>query len=290
MRAGARVHAFPDSARFGQRLARSLGVGCARVAVRHFPDGESLVRVRLPAGQHAILVRSLHQPNDKLVETLLAADALRRAGARRVTLVAPYLPYMRQDAVFAPGEALSQRVVGDCLARAFDRILTLEAHLHRTRRLGAITRGRAHSLSAAPVLARWVRRAAHGSLVVGPDEESEPWVRAIARAAGARWVVGSKDRLGDHHVRIRLPHLPATTHAVLVDDIASSGGTLAEAARALRRGGVRAVDALVVHPLFAPGALARIRAAGVRRVLSCDTIPHPTNAITTAALLAAALR
>ncbi len=83
--------------------------------------------------------------------------------------------------------------------------------------------------------------------------------------------------------------LPAAARAVIVDDIASSGGTLVEAARALRRGGLRKIDALVVHPLLAQGAEARIRAAGVRRLLSCDTIPHRTNAIAVAPLLAEAL-
>lgn len=283
------VHAFSDSEAFGRRLARAAGLGYARVAVHRFPDGESLVRVRAPAGTHAFLVRSLHDPNAKLVETLLAADALRRAGARSVTLVAPYLPYMRQDTVFRAGEPISQRVVGECLGRAFDGVLTLQAHLHRTPRLGDVIRGRARSLSAAPALADWVRRSARGSLVVGPDEESEPWVRAIARAAGTSWVVGTKDRLGDHTVRISFPPLPRAAHAVIVDDIASSGGTLAETAHALRRAGVRRIDALVVHPLFGPGALARVRAAGVRRVLSCDTIPHRTNSIAAAPLMAAAL-
>jgi ribose-phosphate pyrophosphokinase len=195
---------------------------------------------------------------------------------------------MRQDAVFAPGEPVSQRVVGSALARAFDRVLTLHAHLHRTPRLAQVLRG-GQSLSAAPVLAAWVARAAPGALVVGPDEESAPCVRAIARAAGCPWVVGRKQRLGDHRVRIRFGALPATGHAVLVDDIASSGGTLAMAARALRTRGIPRMDALVVHPIFAPGALGRIRRAGVRRILSCDTVPHPSNAIRTAPLLAAAL-
>jgi ribose-phosphate pyrophosphokinase len=285
-----RVHAFPDSEGFGRRLARATGSGCTSLAIHRFPDGESLIRVRRPVGRHALLVRSLHDPNPKLVEVLLAADALRRAGARRVTLVAPYLGYMRQDAVFRCGEPISQRVMGEMLGRGFDGVVTLQAHLHRTTRLGDVVAGRARSVSAAPALAAWVRRAGRGCMVVGPDEESESWVRAIARAADVPWVIGRKERLGDRRVRIRFPPLPAARRAAVVDDIASSGGTLAEAARVLHARGIRTVDALVVHPLFGAGALARVRAAGVRRLVSCDTVPHPTNAIPIARLLAAALR
>jgi ribose-phosphate pyrophosphokinase len=283
------IHAFADTARFAGRLADALGAAVVPVDLHHFPDGESRVRVHVPVARHAVLVRSLHDPNAKLVETVLAADALRRAGARRVTLVAPYLPYMRQDAVFAPGEPISQRVIGACLGHAFDGVLTVEAHLHRIDRLDAVIAGHARALTAAPVLAQWVRRTGRDCVVVGPDAESEPWVRAIARAGGTPWLIGQKERLQDRTVRIRFPCRPLQRRAVIVDDIASSGATLAAAARALRRLGAQTVDAVAVHAIFAPGALRRIHAAGVRRLVSCDTIPHPTNAIRCAPLVAAAL-
>lgn len=280
------VHVFPDSEIFGKQFAHVAGLAQKPVALHHFPDGETLVRVYAPPGRHAVLVRSLHQPNSKLVETLLAADALRRAGAHKVTLVAPYLPYMRQDAVFTPGEPISQYVIGDCLHRAFDRVLTVEAHLHRTMRLSDVISPRAKSYSAAPVIARWIRDIEPKALIVGPDGESEPWIRSIARAAKCPWVVGAKQRLGDNRVAIHFSALPTAARAVLVDDIASSGATLSAAARALRRAGFSTVDAAVVHAIFTPGAQTRISRAGVRHLVSCDTIPHPTNAIPVASLLA----
>ncbi len=286
------VHAFDDARRFGAALARATGSPLRRVRVHRFPDGESRVRVRAPLGASAVLVRSLDAPDAKLVETLLAADALRRAGAPRVTLVAPYLPYMRQDAVFEPGDAISQRVVGDLLGRGFDRVVTVEAHLHRIRRLGEVFPCPARSLAAAPAVAAWLRRAAPNALVVGPDEESAPWVRAIARAAGAPWLVATKRRLGDARVRVELPPLPSRSErqsAVIVDDIAASGATLAATARALRRVGAQRVWVIVVHALFAAGALARIERAGATRVVSCDTVVHRSNAIRVAPLVARAL-
>ena len=282
------VHALRDSARFARRLARSLNASFAAVRTHPFPDGETLVRVTHNIGVEAILVQSFNDPDRKLMPALLAADALRRAGASRVTLVAPYLAYMRQDRVFRSGEPISQRVFGQCLGRAFDRVLTVEAHLHRTHRLSDVT-GRARSLSAAPAIARWLVRRGGSAIAVGPDEESEPWIRAVARAAGVRWVVGLKQRLGDRRVRVRLPELPRGARAVVIDDIASSGATIAAAVRALRKRGVRTVDAVVVHAIFAPGALDLIRRAGARSVVSCDTVQHPTNKIQCAPLVSAAL-
>lgn len=281
------LHTFADTARFGRRLARESGLPSSPVRVHRFPDGESLVRVARPVGRDAYLVRSLHDPNGKLVETLLAADALRRAGARTVSLIAPYLPYMRQDAVFRPGEPVSQRAIGDWLSRAFDAVLTVEAHLHRVATLGEVIR-RGRSLSAASAIAGWLGRRPE-TVVVGPDAESRPWIEAIARLAGTDAIVATKRRRGDRKVAVRIPRLPAAIRAVIVDDIASTGATLAATARALRRAGAGIVDAVVVHPIFAPDAHRRIHAAGVRRIVSCDTIPHATNAISVAPIIAGAI-
>jgi ribose-phosphate pyrophosphokinase len=282
------LHLFPDTGSLGRALARRLRMPAAALRVHRFPDGESLPRAASPVGRHAVLVRSLPDPNTKLVEVLLAADALRRAGARRVTLVAPYFPYLRQDAVFEPGEPVSARVVGEMLAGAFERVLAVEAHLHRLALLSDVAPGR--SLSAAPALGAFARRLGRDTLLVGPDSESARWVRAVARRAGLGFVIGDKRRIGDRRVRVSLPPVPRCGRALVLDDVASSGATLAATVRALRRAGLREVSAAVVHAVFAPGAEARVRAAGVDRLVSCDTVPHATNAISVAPLLAEALR
>jgi ribose-phosphate pyrophosphokinase len=286
----AAVHYFDDAADLARPLARRLGVGARLVDVHRFPDGESRVRVRPSGGRSAVLVRRLDDPNDKLFEVLLAVDALRRSGVRRVAFVAPYLPYMRQDRVFVSGDAISQRVLGRVLGEAVDRLITLEPHLHRIHRLEEVFPCAADALPAAPLLAGWCRSLGAGTLVVGPDEESEPWTRGIAEAAGLPFVVGAKRRTGDRRVRVTLPPLPRARRAVLVDDIASTGVTLAAAARALRQSGVSRVEAAVVHAIFAKGAATTLRRAGIERVVSCDTVVHPTNAITTARWLAEAVR
>lgn len=284
------IHAFPECAGYARGIARALGCGVSAVKTHRFPDGEALVRVAPSIGPRAILVRSLNDPDGKTFEVLLAADALRRAGARSVILAAPYLPYMRQDAVFRRGEPISQQVLGGVLGRAFDGVLTVAPHLHRVRSLAEVVPCEARAISAAPALARWAPSLGQDWLVAGPDEESSELVRSVAEQAGLRWIAGRKTRLGDRNVRVRFPSFPAVERALVIDDIASSGVTIASSAKALKRAGVKTVYAAVVHAIFAGGALSAIREGGVSKVFSCDTVAHRSNAIPTAPLVAAAIR
>lgn len=285
------VLGFPDYRDQARRLAVAAGLPHAEVALHRFPDGES--RVRLPATLpgHVILCRSLDRPNDKLVELELAAATALQLGATRLTLVAPYLCYMRQDIAFHAGEAVSQRIIGELLARRFDTVITVDPHLHRTRSLAAaIPVRRAVALSAAPVMAEHLRGHDDSPLLIGPDEESAQWVAAIALPAGLDHVVARKRRLGDRSVAVELPDRDYRGRAiVLVDDVVSTGETLCDAARGLSARGARSVDALVTHALFAPGTTDRLREAGIRQVVSSDSIAHASNAMPLASLLAGAL-
>jgi ribose-phosphate pyrophosphokinase len=284
------LHCFEDSRALASGLAERLGARCRPIEVRRFPDEESLVRVESEGARRAIVVRSLDRPDRKILELLFTVDALRRRGVRELVLVAPYLAYMRQDRVFRSGEAVSQQVVGGLLGAAFDEILTIEAHLHRIRALDEVFPCRARSISAAPVIADWCRRGYHDGLLVGPDAESEPWVKAVAERSGLPWIVCEKRRHGDREVEITLPELPEPRErAIVIDDIASSGATLAAVTRALHDRGIRRVEAVVAHAIFGPGAEERMHAAGLAKIFSTDTLPHPSNAIRVADLLATQL-
>ncbi len=273
------IHCFADCRALGRRVARRSGALCQRFEEHRFPDGETLLRVKGTPGRRALVLRSLHDPNTKLIEVVLAADALRRAGATTVGLIAPYLPYMRQDILFHPGQPISQRAIGEMLGHAFDEVWTVEAHLHRIDRLSEVFPCKAHSIPAAQALAKWVAKRPCPDLLVGPDEESLPWIRDLGELSGIPWVVGHKRRAGDIRVLVSLPSGIKARRALIIDDIASSGGTIATTARGLRKAGVEQIDAAVVHAIFARGALERIRRAGVERIVSCDSVPHESNAI-----------
>lgn len=285
-------HAFPESDAIARGLAAVVGGEVTPVDIHRFPDGESRIRVASSSPERAVVVCSLNDPNSKLFDVLLAADALRRRDVRHLSLIAPYLGYMRQDCAFNQGEAVSQQVMGAVLGAAFDQVVTAEAHLHRIRALSEVFPCRATSISAAPAIAEWLQRGGESGVVVGPDSESAPWVHAIGERAGLETLVCRKRRSGDRQVVVESPATsgPKREVAWIVDDIASSGATLEAAARALRELGFRRVNAIVVHALFEAGTPERIRAAGVETMVSTDSIPHPTNAIPIAPLLGGALQ
>lgn len=279
---------FDDSAALGAGLADALGRAVAGVEIHHFPDRESRVRVPPSLPERVIFCRSLDDPNAKLVELMLAAAGARDAGARHLTLVAPYLCYMRQDTAFSPGEVVSQRVIGAFLAGQFDALVTVDPHLHRTANLtDAVPAATTLAVCAAPVVGAFLRERCPDAVLLGPDAESRQWVSTAATAAGLDFAVAAKTRHDDRDVSIDLPERTwMGTHVVLVDDVASSGRTLAQTALALYAAGAARVDAVVTHALFAGDALAVVEAAGIRQLWSSDTIAHPSNAFSLAPTLA----
>lgn len=287
------IQSLPSSSPDAARLAARLGIPLHEIAIHEFPDGEIRVTAA-PAAPITILYASLDHPNEKLIALMFAAEALRRGGAKRLVLLAPYLCYMRQDAAFRTGEAISQRVIGPLLARYVDRVVTVDAHLHRTPDIGAVLPGiEADNLSAMPAIADALRRTGidPATVVVGPDAESLPWVSRLAGRLGLAHAVAQKNRRGDRSVEIAFPDkaILAGRPALIVDDIVSSGGTLMACARALTAAGAVTVDAVVTHALF-PEALCReMASSGIRSIRSTHSVPHSTNAIALDGLFAEAL-
>jgi ribose-phosphate pyrophosphokinase len=288
------VHAFPDQTAEAQRLASALRAPLAIVDVHTFPDGEIVPRVPPPA-RTTIVYRSLHQPNIKLVELLLAADAWRRNGVQQLVLVAPYLPYMRQDTAFNIGEPISQRVVASLLDAAFDRIVTVDPHLHRTASLAELfpTCVCTH-LFGADALASYLRASplAPETLVVGPDIESGPWVRRIAEPLGLGYATFSKQRRGDGDVDLRMPadFSPADRPVLLVDDICSTGGTLRGATALLKSSGSGPVTIFVTHALGGADVADSLSQAGAAGFIATDSCPNPAGKVHLAELLAQAVK
>jgi len=270
----------------GQGLLQGLihKVDCEpeEVERRQFPDGESYVRLKTPVeGRDVMLLCSLDGPDTKTLPLLFAADAARNQGAKSVGLVAPYLAYMRQDRAFQSGEAITSATYARVLSDSFDWLVTVDPHLHRYDSLNAIYSIPSIAATAAKPIAEWIAANVQQPYLVGPDIESAQWVNEIAKLAKAPATVFRKERHSDLDVRIEETKaiIPTSATPVVVDDIASSARTMAEAVKILRDRGLPAPICIVVHPLFAGDAYQRLLEAGPAAVVSTNSVKHPSNAI-----------
>ncbi|PZQ85435.1 MAG: phosphoribosylpyrophosphate synthetase [Ancylobacter novellus] len=282
---------LPGSETFARHLTEAGGWELGTVDTRRFPDGETYVRILSDVADRPVdFVCTLARPDDGFLRLVFAADAARSLGAREVTLVAPYLAYMRQDRCFLPGEAVTSKTFARLVSSTFNRLVTVDPHLHRYPALSALYSIPAETLHAAPLLADWIAAEVEKPLIIGPDEESEQWVSAIAARIGAPHAVLRKTRHGDRSVDVELPDLSQWSglRPVLVDDIASSGDTLVEAACKLPLQGFARPICAVIHGLFAEGSYERLLIVA-DRIVSSDSVLHASNAIHLAPLIAVTL-
>ena len=247
------LFALPGSDGFASRLASALGGDVGQVLLRDFPDGESYLRVETnPTSRHVAIVATLDNPNEKTLPLIFLADALRDLGATRVGLVAPYLSYMRQDARFRPGEAITSRSFAALMSNHVDWLLTVDPHLHRYAALSDVYAIPATAVHVATDLGMWIAANIDSPFIIGPDAAS---------------------------------HTP-----VLVDDIISTGQTMVAAIHHLRQQGANAPICLAVHAVFANDAYGKLRSAGASGGVTTNTVTHASNCIDVVPAIARELR
>lgn len=282
-----------DNRKLGRALAHHLDLELGQLCWRHFPDGESYVRLDTPCCERDVIVLcSFNQPDKKLLPLCFLADLLHEQGARQLGLVAPYLAYLRQDTRFHPGEAISSRTFARVLSGFFDWLITIDPHLHRYHSLDDIYQLKGISLSASPVIAKWIEKHLERPLLIGPDMESAAWIEDLAGALACPYLILEKERLGDHQVSLQLPDLECLSKytPVLVDDICSSGTTLMEVAEQLQLRELPEPVAIVVHGLFSGRAWERLQQSRIRQLISCNSVPHSSNRIDISGLITEQLR
>lgn len=280
---------FPPQRALTEAMASPLGARIGRLDWRRFPDGESLVSIDESLRDSDVaIVASLHHPDEMALALRFAAATAREFGARSIGLIAPYLAYMRQDKRFHAGEAVSAPLFARFLEESFDWLVTVDPHLHRNPQLSRLYRIPAKRVATAPLVADWIRDNIHNAIVIGPDSESDQWVSDIAHRAGVPYQVLNKIRRGDRDVEVSLPDIDAARGRtpVIVDDIVSSGRTAIETLGHLKRLGLPATVCVAIHAVFAQDAYEQLLAAGAARVVSTDSVTHPSNTISIAELLA----
>lgn len=276
------VFHLEEDEKFAHEFANALHWKQGVVEFHSFPDGECSVQLQSRVKEADIyLVANLHHPNEKLIKLIFFAETVRANGANRLILIAPYLAYLRLDEIRQTGQGLTSRYFARVISEYFDRIITIDPHLHRYRNLSEIYMIASLVVAAAPAIANWIWRHVENPLIIGPDEESEQWIKAIAHEANLPYVIFKKKRYSDLEVSISAPLMKEYRERtpVMVDDIISTASTMIQGIKVLTSSGMQHPICIGVHAIFAEGALTRLEQAGAVKIVTCNTVPHATNAI-----------
>jgi ribose-phosphate pyrophosphokinase len=258
-----------------EAIAAYMNLPLTRASIRRFADMEIFVEIHENVrGEDVFVIQSTSYPaNDNLMELLVTLDALKRASARRVTAVIPYYGYARQDRKSGSRTPISAKLVANMITAAgADRVLTMDLHAGQIQGFFDIP---TDNLVAAPVFTRDIKEKFAGSdmIIVSPDVGGVVRARAIARRLDADLAIIDKrrERAGVSEVMNIIGDVKGR-RCVLIDDIVDSAGTLCNAAEALMEAGAASASAYVTHGVLSGGAVARVSAAPLERLITTDTI------------------
>ncbi len=286
------IIAGTDSTSIAKKLAKQIKAEYSELQVSSFPDGELKIRYPIDvSGKNVIIINGMiPNPNKNLLESVFAIHTAKQLGAEKVTFVAPYLAYMRQDKQFKPGDCISAKVMAKLLDCA-DKVIAIDPHLHRIHRLQDIFRTKAKSVSADPVLAEYIKKNHPKAIIIGPDIESSQWAKTIADSIGQESMILLKKRYSSTKVRIVVHGDPKKfkgRDVVIVDDIISTGHTMIEPIKQLKKFGAKKITCVGVHGVLVENALKKLKKLGVQ-VITTNTIENPTTKIDVSPIIIGAL-
>lgn len=274
------------------KIQKQTNIKLGNFTLRQFPDGETYLKLSDNiANKNIILFFSLNNPNNKIADLLFFAQTCKQQGANHVGLVAPYLCYMRQDQQFNPGEAVTSKFFAKFISDNFDWLITVDPHLHRYKSMHEIYSIPSKIVPAATKIACWIKDNLANPILIGPDQESEQWVKKIADLAKIEYTILTKQRLSDTIVKISIPNpqLLSNKQPVIVDDIISTGNTLLKTIEHLKTLNTMPPICIGVHAIFANDAYDKLIQAGAVKIITCNTIKHQSNLIDLSDLLADAV-
>ncbi|HEX6988274.1 MAG TPA: ribose-phosphate pyrophosphokinase [Bacillota bacterium] len=271
-------NATPDLAR---EIAEHLGTTLGEIEVDRFSNGEVRVIVNESVrGADVFVVQSTCEPvNDALMELLIMIDAFRRASARRITAVIPFYGYARQDRKTRGREPITAKLVANLIATAgADRVLSMDLHAGQIQGFFDIP---VDHLTAVPLLSQYLVQKDLGDIVVvSPDPGGVTRARNMADRLGFSFAIIDKRRPAPNVAEVmNVIGAVDNKHAVLIDDMIDTAGTVAEGARVLRELGARSVYVAATHPVLSGPSLERLEAAPIQEVIVTNTIPIDRNRI-----------
>jgi ribose-phosphate pyrophosphokinase len=265
--------------RLARALAAKLGTSLGALEIDRFPDGELHVAIHQSVRGHDVyLIQPTSPPVARhLLELFLVADAAHRAGAARLTAVIPYLGYARQNRRVSGREAVGARLVAELLAAGglIQRVVAVELHSPAIEGFFGVP---LEHLSAVPTLVESVRSSvAENGVIVAPDLGAAKLAERYAKALGLPVAMVHKSRLSGSEVNVRSITGNVRGRApIIVDDMISTGGTVAAAIESLLAGGSEPhISVVASHGLFVGPAVGRLRAAPLKRIVVTDSVGVP---------------
>jgi len=276
-----------------QKIAKKLKVSYSDLKVKKFPDNEIGVRfMNNVKGKAVVLIQSFYgNVNDCVVEVLFAAETAKDLGAKNVILVAPYFPYLRKDKRYESGECISCKAIAGIISKSLDRVYVIDPHLHKGIKLSKLFSIKALQLTSNPYIVDYIKRNIKNPLIVGPDKGSLEMVKVISGKLKCKYMIMEKKRISGSKVKVRLNKKIDLNekNIVIVDDIISTGNTILESAKALKKLGVKKFNCIVAHGVLVEKALEKLRKANVK-VVTTNTIPNKAAKIDVSHLISQALK
>ena len=274
-------------------VAKYLHTDFIMLNSRKFPDGEKYLRVlddKIEGNSYLVIQSMYKTPDEYLMEYFFILDVLKSNGAKEIVSFIPYFAYARQDCEFNPGEPISFKIVARLIEQAgTDKIYTFDPHLHRIKSLSEVFTIPAYNISILPTVVRYIldNYALDDPVLIGPDAESEQWTKMAAQETELDYDVLEKVRYGDYEVEIRPRELDISDrNIILIDDIISTGRTMAETIMMLKDQGANNIYIGTAHPILIGDALVNLYKAGANFVVGSDSIPSPVSFVKCAPIIA----
>jgi ribose-phosphate pyrophosphokinase len=259
-----------------QKISKMIGIELSKRTVKRFADGEIKVKIEENIrGRDVFIVQSTHPPAENILELLLFLDAAKRASADRITAVIPYFGYARQDRKDEPRVPISAKLIANVLVSSgASRVLTMDLHAEQIQGFFDIP---VDHLYATPVfLEHYHALDLQRYVIVSPDAGRANRVRAFARRLYQDLPIAivDKRRTGPNQsVALNVIGEVEGMTALIYDDMLDTGGTMIDAADALKERGAREIFGCVVHPLLSGNAPKRIEKSCIKELVVTDTIP-----------------
>jgi ribose-phosphate pyrophosphokinase len=259
-----------------KKVAERLGISLGKAKIGRFSDGETMVEIlENVRGREIFVMQSTSAPaNDHLMELVFIVDALRRASAKRISVILPYFGYARQDRrVRSARVPISAKVVADMLAAVgVHRILTVDLHADQ---IQGFFRMPVDNIYGSGTMADDIIQHSHDEVMIAsPDVGGVVRARAVAKRIGAELVIIDKRRLAPNEAQVM--HIIGKVkgkHCIIVDDIVDTAGTLCKAVEALLEDGAKKVSAYTTHAVLSGNAISTISHSSLEELVVMDTIP-----------------